>query len=61
MSRCRHLIRYWPVRFLVDFYYSPLAAIRRYSKRRTWPTPKQFAAMSQEEFVAYLESIGMRR
>ena len=47
------------VRFVIDFWYDPFTATRRASKRRTWPTPKEFDAMSQEDFVAYMEKIRM--
>ena len=55
----RSLVRFYPARFVIDFWYDPFTATRRAAKRRTWPTPKEFDAMSQEDFVAYMEKIGM--
>ena len=53
------LIHQWPVRFLIDFYTAPRTALRRYSMKRTWPTRKDFDAMTNNEFAAYLRKIGM--
>src|SRR5687767_6168057 len=48
-----------PARFLVDFWHSPRAAVRRYAKRRTWPTSSELDKMNPDEFEAYMRSIGM--
>lgn len=54
------LIRYWPVRFLIDFWLDdPVRALRHYTRRRTWPSPKEFAAMGEDEFFAWLDRHGL--
>lgn len=57
----RTLIRCRFARFLIDVWFEPRRAWRRLWQKRTWPSPKEFAAMSNEEFGAYLTSIGARR
>src|SRR5438309_2155394 len=61
VRRLRSLARFRTVRFLIDFWFDPPAAWRRYTQRRTWPTPNEFARMNGDEFRAYLASIGARR
>ena len=46
-------------RFLIDVWFEPRAAWRRLTMKRTWPTPAEFARMSDAEFAAYLARIGM--
>ena len=55
----RSLASSLPIRFLSDFWYSPRAAVRRYSKRRTWPTSDELDRMSPDQFEAHMRSIGM--
>jgi hypothetical protein len=57
----RHLIRFRVVRFGIDVWFEPRRAWRNLWRKRTWPSPKEFAAMSQEEFEAYLAFIEARR
>jgi len=57
----RSLARFRTVRFLIDFWFDPPAAWRRYAQKREWPTPREFGRMSDEDFGAYLEAIGARR
>lgn len=45
--------------FLIDVWSEPRLAWRNLWRKRTWPSPKEFAAMGQEEFEAYLDSIDM--
>lgn len=57
----RALARHRAGRFLIDFWFDPWNACRRYTQKRTWPTREQFDRMSNDEFGAYLASIGKRR
>jgi hypothetical protein len=57
----RHLIQYRIVQFGIDVWSEgPVKAVRYHMRKRTWPSPKEFAAMSQEEFEAYLAFIEAR-
>lgn len=58
----KHLVKYRLVRFLIDFWFDdPIRALRHHTQKRTWPSPAEFARMTDSEFRAYLESIGARR
>ena len=59
MKVSRFLSASLPMRFLADFWRNPNAAVRRYSKRRTWPTSEDIERMTPVEFESYMRSIGM--
>ena len=60
MSLLVALARHRFGRFLIDVWFGPRTAWRRLTMKRTWPTPDEFARMSDAEFGAYLRKIGMR-
>lgn len=55
----RSLASSLPIRFLGDFWFSPRATWRRYSKRRTWPTSDELDQMAPPQFEAYMRSLNM--
>jgi len=53
----RFLLGFTVVRFVIDFWESPPAAVRRYARRRSWPSKQERAAMGPAQFSDYVRSL----